>query len=222
MNKAVIFDLDDTLYKEIDYLQSGFKYLSKSISKQVDEISECIYDKLLFYYNSGEDAFQNIIREYHLIYSIRELVILYRNHMPRIKLSKETTNTLSYLIKNNCQLGLLTDGRSIQQRNKISALDLERYIKEILISDEFGSEKPDKKNYQYFCDIKYSNYDSFFYIGDNINKDFIAPNNLGWVTICIEDNGQNIHEQRFDVGKKYLPHYKVENIGQILPIINGT
>ena len=81
MNKAVIFDLDDTLYKEIDYLQSGFKYLSKSISKQVDEMSECIYEKLLLYYNSGENAFQKIIREYNLIYSVRELEILYRNHI---------------------------------------------------------------------------------------------------------------------------------------------
>ena len=34
MNKAVIFDLDDTLYKEIDYLKSAYKNLSKNKNEQ--------------------------------------------------------------------------------------------------------------------------------------------------------------------------------------------
>ena len=42
MDKAVIFDLDDTLYKEIDYLQSGFKYLSKSILTAIGYIQKSI------------------------------------------------------------------------------------------------------------------------------------------------------------------------------------
>jgi putative hydrolase of the HAD superfamily len=43
-------------------------------------------------------------------------------------------------------LGLLTDGRSRTQRNKIRALGVEKWIDEIVISEEFGSAKPNERN----------------------------------------------------------------------------
>lgn len=221
MRKAVIFDLDDTLYKEIDFLQSGFVFISNKLSEHVEDSSKVIYDKLFSYFITGEDAFYSIIVEYDLyMFRKNDLISLYRNHIPKIKLSKETTETLQYLTKKEYFLGLLTDGRSAQQRNKIKSLNIKKYISEILISGEFGSEKPNKNNFLYFSDNKYSDCDKFYYIGDNIIKDFIFPNSLGWTTVCIKDNGQNIHKQNFNVDKKYLPHYIVKNLIDIIPIIN--
>ena len=104
--------------------------------------------------------------------------------------------------RQECNLGIITDGYSIPQRNKFCALQLDRFIKEddLIISEEFGTEKPSKKNYLFF-QHKYVNAD-FVYVGDNIKKDFVSPNRLGWKTVCLLDDGRNIHRQDFDL--KYL------------------
>ncbi len=220
MSSAVIFDLDDTLYKEINYLKSGLKSVSKVISKDIDETQAKIFEKLYFYYKNSDNPFKKIINEYNLSYSLGDLILLYKNHKPKIKLSEETKETLHYLIKNNYELGLITDGSSNQQREKISALKIDSYITEYVISDEVGSEKPNKNNYKYFSEKKFSYCKKFYYIADNLSKDFIAPNDLGWITICILDNGENIHKQKFSINNKFLPQHSVKSIKHIIPIIN--
>ena len=52
------------------------------------------------------------------------------------------------------------------------------------------------ENYAYFMK-RYSYCQSFIYVGDNVKKDFITPNALGWKTICLKDDGRNIHKQDF-------------------------
>ena len=55
---------------------------------------------------------------------------------------------------------------------------------------------------------------NFYYIGDNVVKDFIAPNQLGWTTICLLDNGQNIHKQ-IPVEDEMKPQYEIENFDEL-------
>ena len=111
-------------------------------------------------------------------------------------------------------MGVLTDGRSIQQRNKLEALGIENFISEIVISEEIGSEKPNLKNYKHF--EKVFGDGQYYYIGDNIKKDFITPNNLNWITIRVLDNGLNIHKNiDSDFDKEYLAHYNVSDFSEI-------
>ena len=84
-------------------------------------------------------------------------------------------------------------------------------ISSIIVSEEFGSEKPDERNYLYFSEK--------LYVGDNPQKDFLAPNRLGWETICLLDNGENIHCQDFSLPVEYLPHYKIRAFDEILGIL---
>ena len=140
--------------------------------------------------------------------------------MPDIHLDEETKNILDTLMEREELIGLLTDGRSIQQRKKIESLGLNDYFKDIVISDEFGSEKPNIKNYSHFMDLRKEIDVKYFYVGDNPKKDFITANKLGWATICLKDNGQNIHYQNFSLEKDFLPTHVIENIVEILPIIN--
>ena len=115
---------------------------------------------------------------------------------------------------------MLTDGRSIQQRNKIQSLGLDDYFSDIVISEEFGSEKPAMENYLYFMDKSNKNNTKYYYIGDNPPKDFISANKLGWITICLKDNGQNIHKQNFSLRKEFIPDHIINNIEDILEIID--
>ena len=66
----------------------------------------------------------------------------------------------------------------------------------ISISEEIGAVKPSLKGFKLIEEKL--NKDSYYYIGDNIKKDFIAPNKLNWKTICLVDNGKNIHSYKLN------------------------
>lgn len=189
---AFIFDLDDTLYKEIDFLKSAYWEIAKTLSKTN---SELLYMEMFALYKKKINVFKWLSDKYsHL--TANQLIIKYREHIPKIDLYPGARSFLDKLKKSNIPLGLITDGRSITQRNKLKSLKIERYFNDIIISEEFGSEKPSIDNY-FFFQKKYIGY-KLFYIGDNVEKDFITPNNLDWDTWCLIDNGQNIHSQFLD------------------------
>lgn len=218
INTVVVFDLDDTLYKEIDFLKSAYSEISLKISKMVYVESSAIYNQMLACFYNKENVFESIIKKYNLSISINELLDIYRNHKPEIKLSKDRVEVLNELKCRGIVLGLLTDGRSKQQRSKIEALKLNTWISEILISEEFGSEKPNANNYKYFENL--FGKAKYYYVGDNVKKDFITPNKLNWTTICLKDSGQNIHKQNDSLlGKEYLAIYTVSNFKRILDLI---
>lgn len=215
---AVIFDLDDTLYKEIDFLKSAFSIIAHGISLEVQKDKKAVYEKMLELYNSKQNVFEGILNVYKTSLTIDELLTSYRNHKPNIRLSSEVIEVLDILKKKKIPLGLLTDGRSVQQRNKIEALKLAKYFSEIIISEEFGSEKPCIDNYIYFekkfCAKKY------FYIGDNVKKDFISANKLNWKTIKLRDNGLNIHKNKeTNYNKQYLADYNIDSFSEICPFL---
>lgn len=218
MNKHsvfVVFDLDDTLYKEIDFLESAYCEIAGIIGEKLKVDSSFIYEDMKNWYYEGSNAFNNLLKKYKPSdVSLNDLISLYRNHIPEIALPDESREVLTMLKKQNIPMGIMTDGRSVQQRNKIKALGLENFTEFILISEEFGSEKPDIRNYKYFME----NYPSskYFYIGDNTAKDFISARKLGWTTICLLDSGKNIHKQNFNLPEAYLPNYKVKNIAEVL------
>ena len=219
MRKTIVFDLDDTLYKEIDYVFSGFSIVADFISKNIDEEKTSILTELKSWYQKNQNPFENLISQYGLEYSLSEILDVYRNHEPDIVVDEETLKTLYKIKSNKDSIGLITDGRSIQQRNKIKSLGLDSFFNDIIISEEFGSEKPAIANYSYFMEENDLENTKFIYVGDNIEKDFISPNKLGWTTICLKDNGQNIHKQNFKLEDEYLPKHIVTNIQDIIPII---
>lgn len=215
--KFVAFDLDDTLYKEEDYVKSAFKAIASKLSHNVDHD---YFDILLEARKRGENAFDalmSIIPEL----SIDELLEIYRYHIPELKLPEDSIAILESL-KDKAILGLITDGRSVSQRNKISALKLETYFgpDNIIISDEFGSDKHNILNFEYF-NKKYSQADQYYYIGDNPSKDFYNANKLGWITIQLDDNGVNIHSQSVEVPSSFKAQFHVKSLKEALNIIIG-
>lgn len=217
-NNVVVFDLDDTLYKEIDFLKSAYQ-----------EIAEFFRDKfgiyglrgeMLRYYREGKNVFQEVIDFYKRPVEMKTLLDIYRNHIPNISLNAETKQVLDSLKNGNSGIGLITDGRMVSQMNKIKALGLDKYIPEkyIIISEVWEHEKID--GFAYDLMEKLFPNGNYFYVGDNPQKDFLAANKRGWTTICILDNGQNIHKQYFDLAEDYLPKYKIEKISGLLGFID--
>lgn len=214
-DKCIVFDLDDTLYKEIEFVKSAYRFISARIgtsSPQQNVIYKCLIDS----YSSGRNPFEDLNNYLDLHIPIARYLTWYRNHIPDITLSEGCLKLLDELNSNGWVIGIISDGRSISQRNKIKALGLESYISDndIIISEEFGSEKPSESNYRYFM-MRHPQCEVFLYIGDNVKKDFIAPNKLGWLTVGIKDNGENIHKYPASP-KEYQPQIWLSNINELI------
>lgn len=212
--RVVVFDLDDTLYKEIDYLRSAYRYIARQLAAGEVE-REDFFGTLYSAYKEGRDAFATLMECYNNKGVTKETLLhWYRTHKPQISLTDGCEGVLSVLVAKGCRLGIITDGRTVTQLNKIEALGLHSLIvdEDIVISERFGSEKPSPRNYLYFMN-KYGADARYYYIADNTAKDFIAPNRLGWTTVCLKDNGQNIHKQKFSLSDEFLPKYTVEEFG---------
>lgn len=212
-NEAVIFDLDDLLYKEFDFVRSGFWSIAKMISPDEPKV---LFRSMMVQYFLGNAVFDWLYNDYlkqDSDFTVNSLLEIYRNHKPDITLSSDVFNFLSKLKDNANMIGLITDGRSISQRNKIEALGLSTWIDGFTISEDMGFEKPSPEPYRFFMEkFKAQKY---VYIADNYNKDFIAPNQLGWRTIALSDNGLNIHLRKENLGSLHFPQEVIESFKEL-------
>ena len=219
--KVICFDLDDTLYSEIDYLKSAyseivnFAYSKTKVSPP--PTSKEVWSEMVAVYLRGENAFTWLNGTLNIQIPISTYLDIYRNHIPSLLLHQNIQNRLQEWSTQHHILGIITDGRVVQQRNKIKALGMQHWVADenIIISESFGSEKPNENNYAYFMN-KFPSADQYIYIGDNPKKDFITPNRLGWTTIGILDSGQNIHSQDVCIGNEYLPQRWVKSFTDII------
>ena len=220
MPVVVVFDLDDTLYKEIDYLKSAFHYIAALVAREEGGEPVGIYERMVCNFYQGLNVFHLLIDSDAPGFSMDRLMKEYRTHRPQISLDVDTKLTLSVLRQHEVVMGVVTDGRSIQQRNKIMALGLERFIlpHHILISEEQGYGKPDKRLFYHFMEMHPDA--AYYYVGDNPAKDFIAPNQLGWTTVCLLDDGRNIHTQDENVPTDYQAQYTISRITDLLDILH--
>lgn len=216
--KVVVFDLDDTLYKEIDFLKSGYREVAELVGKQSGIDTLEIYCQLLSWYYRGEDAFANLNGKYGTGNPVEDYLNIYRYHQPSLSLSAEAREALSGLKDMDVAMGIITDGRAITQKQKIEALGLTEWISmdNVLVNEDKDRFKPNRWSFDRMmlkCYEQYPDTDlSFCYVGDNPEKDFIAPNQLGWETVCLLDDGRNIHHQDFDLPKDFLPKHKITDI----------
>lgn len=189
----IVFDLDDTLYPEADYAHSALRCFAETAAALYG--TPVVAEDLIAGFEAGEkDAVGKACRQAGLADAARgELLALMRAHRPAITLPPDSREALARLAARTLPYSILTDGRSLTQRQKIHALGLAGYAG-LFISAETGREKPDPRAYLAVAAL-HSAGECFVYIGDNPAKDFFAPNALGWQTVMIRDRGRNIHPQ---------------------------
>lgn len=182
----IVFDLDDTLYNEMEYLRSAYTEIAKSLNP---DDWRMLFARMYSLFRSAADVFAFVSEEYGV--DKTELLKTYRTHYPTLHLFDGVRETIQRIKTKKGKIGIITDGRKTTQRNKLGALGIIDLIDKVVISEEIGSEKPEKKNYRIMEDaFTECNY---LYMADNLRKDFITPNQLGWKTVGLIDNGLNMH-----------------------------
>ena len=217
-NKVVVFDLEDTLYQEMDFLKSGYQAVADYITKSIGK--DDLYTEMIEAYQAGEkDVFQKVLNDHQLTIDKSELLDIYRYHIPQIHLDSKVRSVLEQL-QGKYHLALITDGRPRTKRNIINALGLSEYFDgaDVYISDEVGHLKTAPYSFERIMG-KYPDC-QYIYVGDNPAKDFLVPNRLGWLTVCLMDHGQNIHPQDFSLAAEYLPQRTINEMTELIDILN--
>lgn len=189
--KGVIFDLDDTLYSEKEYVKSGFKVISDLLGGGYEET-------LWTYFCMGKKAINELLKKLKREDEIDSILDVYRNHKPNIHLYDGVKDMICELRERNIKVGIITDGRPEGQRNKIDALGLDNLADDIIITDEIGGVQFRKP-----CDIAFRILQirwslpasTIVYVADNPEKDFQAPRQLGMKSIFF-NNKDGLHSQK--------------------------
>ena len=205
-SKIFVFDLDDTLYSERDFEKSGIEFVYKNFNIEHIELETIL--------NNRKNWIEKIIDGSNNQITLQMVLDIYRNHFPTIQLYNDAKVFLEKLHSQGIEMSLITDGRSITQRNKLRALGIETFFKNIVISEEVNSEKPSEYNFRMVMDNKIA--ENYIYIADNPKKDFITPNKLGWTSVCLLDRGQNVHKQNFNISSEYLPLFSISSFEEII------
>lgn len=226
---VAVFDLDDTLYPERDYMLSGFRAaasaaLSSAGGKaDVDLLAGAMAEA----YDSCRNAMDAAADILHVTEPterealICRMVEAYRSHIPELTLPDDARNLLDSLAARGVAMALITDGRSEGQRAKIAALGLDRFFSpdNIYISGERGHNKHSMEPFAYMVH-RYPEARGFVYVADNPAKDFINPNLMGWLTVMIEGVYPSIHPQNLPDAPEYAPAHTVGSLSQLLNLIN--
>lgn len=197
--RGVVFDLDDTLYLERDYVASGFRCIAEAIGDQCGG-REPILEFLSAGFLAGVrgDAFNRLLEEFPALtahWKLGDLVELYRTHRPDIAVLAPMRELVTALASGGVKLALITDGPVASQSGKVAALDLERFFAPVVLTDAWGVEfrKPHRRSFEAVMENWRFSPAQLVYIGDNPDKDFFAPRALGWQTVRLRMEAQLRH-----------------------------
>ena len=187
--KALVFDLDDTLYLQADYKHSGFKAVARWLDEHTNLCQQkCLRDLQNIMQDKGPShptIFNDFIRSNQLDPALTQILVnIFVDHNPKIECFSGIRPMLQQL-RLSYRLGLLTDGRKSSQQKKIEALNLRTQFDAILLSDNMNLIKPATELFHWF-EKQFSLCGSALaYIGDNPHKDFLGANRRGWQTVRV-------------------------------------
>jgi putative hydrolase of the HAD superfamily len=214
--------MDDTLYLERDYVRSGFMHAGALVEKRfgVKGFSDAAWK--LFVEGRRGNIFDLAFKRIGLPAPesvIRELVDAYRNHAPAISLAEDAQQCLDRL-NANCDLALISDGPIASQQNKARALQLDRWIGLMIFTDKWGASfyKPHPRAFLTVQREIGADPNECLYVADNPQKDFTAPNKLGWITVRVRrDGGLHSHV----VPHECHPNHQVNNLTALVDIVGA-
>ncbi len=196
---VVVFDLDDTLYPEADFVRSGHRAVAERVWQDWGVDIEPELHRRFAKGQRGDLMSASLVSLGVQVpegYVGTVLVRAYREHLPSIRPYVETVPVLTTLLERGHQLALVTDGWAAVQRLKLSALGLGGFFEEIVFTDELGRDtwKPSPKGFERILTSLRVRGDEALYVADNPLKDFAGPHHLHMRTVRIVRPGTEHHE----------------------------
>ena len=235
--KLVLIDLDDTLF---DYPKTektafrntfeelGFFVESKLSNDKKEEIYEKVKDRykdvnLQLWKDLEKGAvdkdrlkivrFEKIIEEFDLKYDPYEMSELYLKKLGEGIFPFEATEKLCKYLHSKYKVGIVTNGIKEVQYSRIENSAIAKYIDKIIISDEVGVNKPDKRIFEYAMNyFEIMDKSQVIMIGDSLGADIKGGQNAGIDTCWV-----NLRNNVNDTG--IIPNYEVNKLEKLFEIL---
>lgn len=191
--QCIVFDVDDTLYLEREYVRSGLRAVDEWLlgehgvegfgSKAWAQFEQGVRGQV---FNRALEMMEPEIPD-HIV---PELVRVYRTHEPDIALLDDARQCLEKL-HGDYQLAALTAGPVPSQHAKVEVLDLGRWCTPVIYAGRWGTQfdKPHPRPYREMENRTGFAGEQCIYVSDNPHKNFISPRRMGWHTARIRRPG---------------------------------
>ncbi len=206
-------DLDDTIW---DFRQNSWNSLELVYrDAQLDKAFACVDDwrsaylqnnhRLWILYNAGSITKDFLMMERFRVVLVdagysdsdarrlsSQLSDMYLDRLARMELLVEgARELLDYLKTKNYKLGIISNGFREVQYRKMQSSNISNYFDAIVLSDDIGVNKPDKRIFDYAVGIAGTSASKSLIIGDNPNADISGALNAGWHAIYFNQNSIN-------------------------------
>lgn len=209
MIHGIVFDLDDTLYEQQAPFASAISSLFPAFPKsemnalfiRFRHYSDLHYMKSI----TGEwslakmryERIRLALADFAFVPSDPELEAFqaaYDHALQTIALPAEIVASLNFLNQHEVPLGVITNGPVSRQEDKITALQLTRWIdpEKIIISDAVQIQKPDPEVFHLMEKRLDLAPESLLYIGDSFDNDVIGAKAAGWSVWWFNHQGREI------------------------------
>lgn len=184
----LIFDLDDTLYPELTYVESGFRAVATYLKRRYGWDAAGSHAELVEALEQhGRGRLFDLLlaaRGVHSKKAIAACLQVYRQHRPRLSLYPAAEQLLRKLPQRPY---IVTDGHKLVQMRKVEALRLEPRCTRVLITHQHGRHcaKPSTYCFELIRTREKVDWADLVYVGDNPAKDFVNLTPLGVRTVRV-------------------------------------
>jgi putative hydrolase of the HAD superfamily len=188
--RAILLDLDDTLYAEHDYFLSGLgamaSWMGEGDARRTAQLRAQLNADVAV--NGRQGVIDRISVPPEISPGMADswrlaLLHIYRTHKPSLQAFDDVAPFLLQARKLGYRLALVTDGKSCVQWNKLTSLGLDRQCDAIIVTDDIDAPKPSVDPFLLASHLVGVPAEKCVYIADDPSKDFVGPHRLGMATM---------------------------------------
>jgi putative hydrolase of the HAD superfamily len=223
--KAVVFDLDETLYPYEQYMVSGFQAVSRFVD---NAYGVRILDELIGAYHRGETlrgCFESALGvHFKQVAStlVNRLQYVFAAHEPCLDLHEDARVCLALLIARNVRVAVLADGPSEIQHLKMQALGLEPLVDALIYPDELiggrACWQPCEDPFHILALQLEADLQDMVFVGDNPRVDFLAPRKLGLATVRV-CRGKGRHDHEAPISNDYAADVSLPTLYSLADLV---
>jgi putative hydrolase of the HAD superfamily len=186
--RAIVFDLDDTLYRERRFALSGYRAVALAVERDFGLSGASAFKSLALSLRRGRRAlaFQDLAASCGLPgSSVPAWIECYRNHVPQLRLLPEVRRTLDDL-RRRWRVGVLTNGPTVVQAAKVAALGLDPLVDAVTYADQFGGGKPSPEAFLEILARLDADPGRTVFAGDDPHRDIAGARRVGMKTVYLD------------------------------------
>lgn len=236
MKKAILFDLDGTLYEYEPVHKKALTKVYKIFNKSVQPLSREKFTRLfnlskteIHQELSGTASahnrvlyFQRLIEKTHNTVDPKIILRLYdiywNTFLDSMKLRKGVLETLKKIKRQDIKIVLVSDLTTQIQLRKMHKLKITPYIDFLVTSEEAGSEKPHLIMFLLALRKLDLLPKETLFVGDNKNKDISGANSAGIDTVWITRERKIPKKDKQDYS---VPNFFIREIPEVLEILQN-